>query len=127
MAGWAAERLSALPSVPTSTDPGDPDWRPARHYFGLTAFGINAVTKDADNVLIPEHDERASGQQEIYFVHCGSVRVTLDGETHEAPEGAMIAVEPNVSRKIESTSSPTTLIAVGGTPGKAYEVGEWEL
>jgi len=32
-----------------------------------------------------------------------------------------------VSRKIESTSSPTTLIAVGGTPGKAYEVGEWEL
>ena len=123
-AGWHIADVNDIPPV-------KPDWpatwKSVRHHFGITAFGINAVTKDADNVLIPEHDERASGQQEIYFVHCGSVRVTLDGETHEAPEGAMIAVEPNVSRKIESTSSPTTLIAVGGTPGKAYEVGDWEL
>ena len=76
---------------------------------------------------IPEHNESESGQQELYFVHRGSVRVTLDGEQHEAGEGAMIAIEPEVSRKIESTSSPTTLVAIGGTPGKAYEVGAWEL
>ena len=123
-AGWHIADVNDIPPV-------KPDWpatwKSVRHHFGITAFGINAVTKEADNVLIPEHDERESGQQEIYFVHCGSVRVTLDGEAHEAPEGAMIAVEPTVSRKIESTSSPTTLIAVGGTPGKAYEVGEWEL
>ena len=123
-AGWHIADVNDIPPV-------KPDWpatwKSVRHHFGITAFGINAVTKDADNVLIPEHDERESGQQEIYFVHRGSVRVTLDGETHEAPEGAMIEVEPNVARKIESTSSPTTLIAVGGTPGKAYEVGDWEL
>jgi len=123
-AGWHIADVNDIPPV-------KPDWpatwKSVRHHFGITAFGINAVTKDADNVLIPEHDEREPRQQAIYFVHRGSVRVTLDGETHEAPEGAMIEVEPDVSRKIESTSSPTTLIAVGGTPGKAYEVGEWEL
>jgi hypothetical protein len=37
-----------------------------------------------------------------------------------------MAVEPAVARKIEATASPTTLIAIGGTPGKAYEVGDWE-
>jgi mannose-6-phosphate isomerase-like protein (cupin superfamily) len=122
-AGWQIADVNEIPPV-------KPDWpatwKSVRHHFGITAFGINGVTKDADNVLIPEHHERESGQQEVYFVHRGSVRVTLDGEAHDATEGAMIAVEPGVMRKIESTSSPTTVICVGGTPGKAYEVGGWE-
>ena len=83
-AGWHIADVNDIPPV-------KPDWpatwKSVRHHFGITAFGINAVTKDADNVLIPEHDERESGQQEIYFVHRGSVRVTLDGETHEAAGG----------------------------------------
>jgi mannose-6-phosphate isomerase-like protein (cupin superfamily) len=123
-APWQIADVNEIPPV-------KPDWpatwKSVRHHFGITAFGINAVTKDADNVLIPEHNESDSGQQELYFVNRGSVRVTLDGEQHEAGEGAMIAIEPEVSRKIESTSSPTTLVAIGGTPGKAYEVGDWEL
>ena len=115
-AGWQITDVNEIPPV-------KPDWpatwKSVRHHFGITAFGINAVTKDADNVLIPEHHEQESGQQEIYFVHRGGVRVTLDGEAHDATEGAMIAVEPGVTRKIASTSSPTTLICIGGTPGKA--------
>jgi mannose-6-phosphate isomerase-like protein (cupin superfamily) len=121
--GWQIADVNEIPPVKPDWPP---TWKSVRHHFGITAYGINAVTKDADNVLIPEHDERESGQQELYFVHRGGVRVTLDGEPHEASEGAMIAIEPSVSRKIESTSSPTTLICIGGTPGKAYEVGEWE-
>ena len=122
-AGWKIDDVDEIPPV-------KPDWpatwKSVRNHFGITGFGINAVTKDADKVLIPEHDESSSGQQEVYFVHRGAVRVTLDGEVHEAGEGAMIAIEPATARKIESTASPTTLIVVGGTPGKAYEVGEWE-
>jgi mannose-6-phosphate isomerase-like protein (cupin superfamily) len=77
-------------------------------------------------VLIPEHDETASGQQELYFVHAGAVTATLDGETVDVAEGGLIAVEPSVKRKIESTASPTTLVCVGATPGAAYEIGDWE-
>ena len=42
------------------------------------------------------------------------------------PAGGLIAVEPDVTRKIESAASPTTLLVVGGTPGAAYEIGAWE-
>jgi mannose-6-phosphate isomerase-like protein (cupin superfamily) len=122
--GWKVEHVDAVPPV-------KPDWpatwKSVRHHFGILAFGINAVTKDAGNVLIPDHRETESGQQEVYFVHRGEVDATLNGETVRAGEGSIIAVEPSTSRKIEAVSSPTTLLCVGGTPGKAYEVAAWEL
>jgi len=121
--GWGIEDVDRIPPV-------KPDWpatwKSVRHHFGITAFGINAVTKDAGNVLIPEHSEEESGQEEVYFVHRGAVRATIDGEEHAVPEGSFIAVGPAVRRKIESTASPTTLLVVGGAPGQAYEVGDWE-
>src|SRR5437764_13116070 len=97
-AGWGVADVNEIPPV-------KPDWpatwKSVRHHFGITAFGINAVTKDAGAVLIPEHHEAESGQQEVYFVHRGGALVTLDGETHELAEGAMVAVEPAAARKIE--------------------------
>jgi mannose-6-phosphate isomerase-like protein (cupin superfamily) len=121
--GWSVAQVDDVPPVkpdwPTT-------WKSIRHHFGITAFGINAVTKDEGKVLIPEHHEQESGQQEVYFVHRGTAQVTLDGETVTAPEGAVIAVEPGTSRKIEAAASPTTLLVIGGAPGRAYEVGDWE-
>ena len=121
--GW---QVAALDEIPPVKPDWPATWKSVRHHFGITAFGINAVTKDADNVLIPEHDEAASGQEEIYFVHAGEVAATLDGERVTVPAGGMISVGPAVKRKIESAASPTTLICVGATPGAAYEVGSWE-
>jgi quercetin dioxygenase-like cupin family protein len=122
--GWRVSDVNEIPPV----KPDWPQtWKSVRHHFGVTAFGINAVTKDAGNVLIPEHDETQSGQQEIYFVHAGEVRATLDGEVVTVGAGGMIGLEPGVRRKIESTASPTTLVCVGAVPGRAYEVGAWEL
>ena len=107
--GWKAEDVNAIPPV-------KPDWpatwKSVRHHFGITSFGVNAVTKDAGNVLIPEHDEREPGQEELYFVHAGEVQATLDGEAVTLPAGGMVSVGPAVRRKIEATASPTTLIAV---------------
>ena len=121
--GWSTAQVNDIPPV-------KPDWpatwKSVRHHFGITSFGVNAVTKDAGNVLIPEHDERESGQEELYFVHEGEVRATLDGDAVSIPAGGMVSVGPAVKRKIEATTSPTTLIVVGGTPGQAYEVGPWE-
>ncbi len=123
-AGWHVDEVNEIPPV-------KPDWpatwKSVRHHFGITAFGVNAVTKDADKVLIPEHDEAESGQQELYFVHAGAVVATLDGERKTVPAGGMVAVDPAVKRKFESAASPTTLIVVGAPVGVAYEVGAWEL
>jgi quercetin dioxygenase-like cupin family protein len=121
--GWMIEQIDDVPPV-------KPDWpatwKSVRAHFNITAFGINGVTKDAGKVLIPEHDETESGQQEIYFVHKGEVTVTLNGEQNTAPEGSVIAVEPATLRKFEAAASPTTLLVIGATPGQAYQVGEWE-
>ena len=102
--GWSVAHVDEVPPV----KPDWPDtWKSIRHHFGVAAFGINAVTKDEGKVLIPEHHEQDSGQQEVYFVHRGSALVTLNGETVTAAEGAVVAVEPGTTRKFEAASSPT--------------------
>jgi uncharacterized cupin superfamily protein len=121
--GW---QVAALEEIPPVKPDWPATWKSVRHHFGITAFGINAVTKDEGNLLIPEHDELASGQQELYFVHAGEVKATLDGEEVRVPAGSAVHCEPGAKRKFESAASPTTLIVIGGTPGAAYEVGAWE-
>lgn len=121
--GWGMADIDGIP-------PAKPDWpatwKSVRKHFGITAFGINAVTKDAGAVLIPEHDEAESGQQEVYFVHAGEVVATIDGDEVRGRAGAIFAFEPGTKRMFQAAASPTTLLVVGATPGKPYEVGEWE-
>jgi mannose-6-phosphate isomerase-like protein (cupin superfamily) len=121
--GWQVADVGDIPPVKPDWPP---TWKSVRHHLGISAFGINAVTKDAGNVLIPEHDETASGQQEVYFVHAGAVSATLGGEQLRVPAGGFVAVEPGVRRSFEATMSPTTLLVVGAPVGAAYEIGEWE-
>lgn len=121
--GWKTASVDEIPPV-------KPDWpatwKSVRHHFGITAFGINAVSKDEGNVLIPEHDESESNQQEIFFVHEGEAVATLDGEEVRCAAGTFVAVEPTTKRKLEAAASPTTVIVVGAPVGRAYEVGSWE-
>jgi mannose-6-phosphate isomerase-like protein (cupin superfamily) len=121
--GWKSASVEEIPPV-------KPDWpktwKSVRAYFGIEAFGINAVTKDAGNVLIPEHDESHSGQQEIFFVHQGEAKATVGGEEFAAPAGTFVAVDSATSRKFEAAASPTTILVVGAPVGKAYEIGAWE-
>jgi uncharacterized cupin superfamily protein len=121
--GW---RVAAVDDIPPVKPDWPATWKSVRHYFGITAFGVNAVTKDAGNVLIPEHGHGETGEQELYIVQRGAAVATLDGEQVEVPAGCAVAVEAPVARKFEASESPTTLIVIGAIPGRAYEVGEWE-
>lgn len=123
MSNWQTADVNEIPPV---KEDWPATWKSVRHHFGIEAFGVNAVTKDAGNVLIPEHTEGESGQQELYFVHAGEVKATLDGEEVTVPAGSFVHCEPGATRKFESAASPTTLLVIGGCPGKAYEVGPWE-
>ena len=121
--GW---KVAAIDDIPPVKPDWPATWKSIRHHFGITAFGVNAVTKDAGNVLIPEHGHAETGEQELYIIQRGAAVATLDGEQVDVPAGSAVAVDGAVRRKFEATESPTTLIVVGGTPGKAYEVGDWE-
>ena len=97
--GWKAAAIDDIPPV-------KPDWpatwKSMRHHFGITAFGVNAVTKDAGNVLIPEHEHGGTGEQELYIIQRGAAVATLDGEPVDVPAGSAVAVEGPVRRKFEA-------------------------
>jgi tetratricopeptide (TPR) repeat protein len=102
--------------------------RPVRHHLGITAFGINTWTgREAGDRIINEHDEEDDGNEELYFVSRGRAVFELDGERRDAPEGTFVFVPPPVKRTAFAEEPGTTIVAVGGIPGKAYEPLGWEV
>ena len=95
---------------------------PVREHLGIHAFGVNAFTPGEDGTLISDHDESGSGQEELYVVLDGSATFEIDGETFEAPAGTLVSVPPGSRRK---ASGKGTVLALGGTPGEAYQALDW--
>ncbi|HEX7940374.1 MAG TPA: hypothetical protein VF488_01140 [Gemmatimonadaceae bacterium] len=122
-----AYAVAHLDDIPETTD-GRVPWRTVRHHFQLTSFGVNAfVGKEAGDRMINEHDEADDGQEELYLVVNGRATFELDGERVDAPQGTFVAAAPGVKRTAFAEEAGTTILVVGGTPGKAYEVSGWEL
>jgi mannose-6-phosphate isomerase-like protein (cupin superfamily) len=99
--------------------------RPVRHHFGITSFGVNAWTAAAAGErILNEHDE-AGDAEELYLVHRGRATFELDGERVDAPAGTFVFVRPGVMRTAFAEEPGTTILAIGGTPGEAYEPAGW--
>ena len=111
----------------TEMSDGRQPWRPVRHHFGITSFGVNTWTgHHAGDRIINEHDEEGENE-ELYFVHRGRARFELDGDRVDAPEGTFVFAKPGVKRTAFAEEDETTILALGGTPGQAYEPDGWEL
>jgi hypothetical protein len=95
---------------------------PVREHHGLHAFGLNAFTANDDGVLINDHDESGSGQEELYIVFDGDATFEIDGETVEAPAGTFLSIAPDARRKATGNA---TILVIGGTPGAAYQGFDW--
>jgi quercetin dioxygenase-like cupin family protein len=118
--------VAKLDEIGEITDGREP-WRPVRHHFGISSFGVNAWTgKETGDRIINEHDEEGE-DEELYVVQSGRARFELDGESVDAPTGTYVFVEPGVKRTAYAEEPGTTLLAIGAQPGKAYEPSGWEL
>jgi hypothetical protein len=95
---------------------------PAREHLGIHSFGLNAFTPNDEGVLINDHDETGSGQEELYVVLDGHATFEIDGETVDAPAGTFLSIPPEARRNATGTG---TVLVVGGTPGVAYEAFDW--
>ena len=95
---------------------------PVREHLGIQAFGTNAFTPAEDGTLINEHDENGTGQEELYIVLEGKATFEIDGQTVDAPAGTFVFVGPGSRRK---ATGDGTVLAVGATPGEAYEAIDW--
>jgi tetratricopeptide (TPR) repeat protein len=125
MSDYAVAQLDEIDEI----DDGRCPWRPVRHHFGITAFGVNAWTaRDAGDRIINEHDEsEPDSNEELYLVLRGRALFELDGEQVAAPAGTLVFARPGVKRTAVAEEPGTTIIALGGTPGQAYEPQGWEL
>ena len=121
--------VAQLDEIEELTD-GRCPWRPVRFQLGITAFGVNAFTgREAGDRLINEHDESEEQdlQEELYLVQRGRATFELDGERVDAPAGTFVFARPGVKRTAFAEEPGTTLVAIGATPGKAYEAHGAEL
>ena len=104
--------------------------RPVRLHFGINSFGINAYSAPAGERVIEEHDELGHGagrHEELYFVAAGHATFELGGEEVDAPAGTLVFVrDPAVGRGAMATEGDTTVLVVGGIPGRAFEPSPWE-
>src|SRR5690349_20448024 len=95
-------------------------WAPLRAHLGAQAFGINAYTKNADERVVGEHKEEASGHEELYLVIAGRAKFTVDGEERDAPAGTAVLVSSGTTRSADALEDGTTVLVVGGRPGGVF-------
>lgn len=92
-------------------------FRPFGRALGVSAWGMNVIEIDPGCEKYPEHDHAKDGQEEVYIVLRGSASVN----GAQVSEGMAVRVPPNEKRKFIPGPQGVTLLALGATPGKAYE------
>jgi tetratricopeptide (TPR) repeat protein len=121
MSDYAVAQLDEIEEMSDGRCP----WQPVRHHFGITAFGVNVWTgHDAGERIINEHDE-ADEDEELYFVLRAVFE--LDGDRVDAPAGTLVFAPPCTKRTASAVVAGTIIIALEGTPGRAYDARGWEL
>ena len=123
MSEYAVAHLDEIDEITDGRCPS----RPVRHHFGITSFGVNAWTgRDAGDRIINEHDE-ADENEELYLVHTGRARFELGDAEVDAPAGTFVFARPGLRRTAFAEEPGTTILALGGTPGQAYEPHGYEI
>ena len=123
MSGYAITHRDEIEVI----DDGRCPWRPVRHHFGITSFGVGEWTgENAGDRIINEHDE-ADEHEELYVVMSGRAAFELNGERKDAPAGTYVFVERGVTRTAFAEEPGTRVLAIGGAPGEAYVPGGYEV
>ena len=105
--------------------------------LGVGAFGISIIEIEPGGAEYPEHDHSEEGiggkmfakrpeqfgQEEVYVALRGSGTVVADGEEYPLDQEHLIRLGPTAKRKVIPGKDGLRMLAIGGTPGKAYETG----
>jgi tetratricopeptide (TPR) repeat protein len=125
MSAYEVRRIDDLETIPVAD--ADVNWRPIRRPLGIRAFGINAYTADEGRHVVEEHSETQLEHEEVYVVLTGRARFILGDDEVEVAAGAFVYVrDPQTKRGAVALEDGTTVLAVGGKPGEAYEPSAWE-
>jgi uncharacterized cupin superfamily protein len=106
--GYAVAHLSDLGE--------GPGMRKVRDPLGVTAFGVNAIVLPPGYETSPHAHER---QEELYFVHRGSIEIRFADDTrHVLEEGGLARVDAATVRSLKNVGEgESTYVCVGGAEG----------
>ncbi len=100
-------------------------WLLARRSLGLKSFGMNVV-EIAPGTQIPEHDETARDQEEVFVVLSGSPTIVVDGQEHAARAGTFARVDPELTRTVvNGGAEPASVLIVSAPTTSGYEPDAW--
>ena len=105
--------------------------------LGVSSFGISITDLAPGADEYPEHDHSEEGiggemfskrpqqlgQEEVYIALRGSGTLEADGERYPLDAEHIVRVGPSVRRKITPGPDGLRLLALGATPGRAYDPG----
>lgn len=124
----AAHAIAHLDEIEEYDDAGC-RYRPIRHHLGISAFGVTAWTASAaGDLVINEHDEGdPTADEELFLVLRGHAIFEVDGDRVDAPAGTLVFAPPRTKRTASAEEAGTIILALEGSPGKAYDARGWEL
>jgi hypothetical protein len=97
-----------------------------RASLGVSSFGMQVMNFPPNfGELYPNHDHAATGQEEVYFVLDGAADFDLEGEHVHLKPNMALRVGAETKRKISTGDQGAQILALGGTPGTAYEAPEF--
>jgi mannose-6-phosphate isomerase-like protein (cupin superfamily) len=104
-------------------DKAKPDikFRYAAQELGVSAWGMNVLDLQPNCASYPEHDHAKDGQEEVYVVLRGTATLHAGPEQFPLKPGAMVRVAPAQKRKFVAGPEGVVLLAIGATPGQAYQ------
>jgi mannose-6-phosphate isomerase-like protein (cupin superfamily) len=94
----------------------------ARGELGVTSFGMQVIQLPPGYEDYPLHDHAESGQEEVFLALKGSGWMDVEGERVELEPEVFVRVGPEPKRKVFAGPDGLRMLALGGTPGAAYEV-----
>jgi uncharacterized cupin superfamily protein len=102
-------------------------FRHAGQDLGVKAWGMNVLELGPRCEGYPEHNHAGvppmlnDGQEELYVVLRGVATLRFGGESQRLEAGSLVRVGPSCLRKWVTGDEGAVLLALGATPGKAYE------
>jgi uncharacterized cupin superfamily protein len=101
------------------------NWRLVRRTLGVKSFGVNLVDIPPGE-QIPEHDETARDQEELFCVVTGSPTLVIDGEDHPAPTGTFARIDPEHSRTVRNDGDgPASVLIVSAPTSSGFVPMDW--
>jgi uncharacterized cupin superfamily protein len=96
-----------------------------RDGMGVESFGVQVIEFPPNADQYPEPDHNHDGQEELYTVLEGACTLQCGGESYELTPGTFARVDAGQKRKLVTGDQGARVLAIGGVPGKVYEVQEF--